>query len=191
MGVTIHYYGKLNKPELADEICNELIDISKELNWTITKIDGDSYLKKGVIIGPHPNAEPLPLVFDNGGVLKNPFTVEYNRNNKKQLDDSYHSIKTQFAPIEIHVGVIKLLKYLKKKYLNNLTVHDEGSYWETENVKILEEKISFINKKMDEVEGILKEIPIDEHETTESMIVKIEKILKEKLSVKIKKISDI
>jgi hypothetical protein len=39
--------------------------------------------------------------------------------------------------------VIKLFEYLKKKYINNLEVFDEGSYWETKDEDLLAHKLIF------------------------------------------------
>jgi hypothetical protein len=36
---------------------------------------------------------------------------------KDEIENSFTYIKTQYAPVEIHIIVIKLLKYLKKKTL--------------------------------------------------------------------------
>jgi hypothetical protein len=33
MGITIHYQGKLNRPELADAFCEELEDIAEIMDW--------------------------------------------------------------------------------------------------------------------------------------------------------------
>jgi hypothetical protein len=33
MGITIHYQGKLNQPDLAEEFCEELEDIAKAMEW--------------------------------------------------------------------------------------------------------------------------------------------------------------
>jgi hypothetical protein len=61
---------------------------------------------------------------DKKGFLRNPFMLEISKG-----DDEFtwfNHIKTQFAPVEIHVAVIKLLKYIQQKYISNLDVYDEG-----------------------------------------------------------------
>ncbi|MFN3695696.1 MAG: hypothetical protein ACK4UV_11860, partial [Ignavibacterium sp.] len=73
--------------------------------------------------------------------------------------------------------------YLKDKYISDLNVVDEGSYWVTEDQDLLIRKISFIKDKMDQVESIISSInndftQISEHET----VGLLEKILKEKLN---------
>jgi hypothetical protein len=33
MGITIHYQGKLNRPDLAEAFCEELEDIATAMGW--------------------------------------------------------------------------------------------------------------------------------------------------------------
>ncbi|NWG28500.1 MAG: hypothetical protein HXY48_08200, partial [Ignavibacteriaceae bacterium] len=91
-------------------------------------------------------------------------------------------IKTQFAPPEIHIAIVKLLKYLKNKYIANLEVIDEGGYWETEDKELLIKNISFLNRKMDQVEEIISSIVDDLNQLSkEEAIILLEKTLREKL----------
>ena len=45
-------------------------------------------------------------------------------------------IKTQFAPAEIHIRVVRLLKEIAPQFVN-LTVEDEGEFWESESRDVL------------------------------------------------------
>lgn len=196
MGITIHYKGKLNKPDLLNTFCDEIEDIAKDMNWSLNTLSNDlnkpnsSYLDengqikghiplKGLNVILHPKAEPLSFLFDKNGNLKNLLMMTFK--NEKELEGSYIFIKTQFAPIEIHITIIKLLEYIKKKYISNLEVIDEGNYWETHDAKILEEKFSFINKKIDQLSNIFSEIKVDSTDTSETILRKIENVLKKKL----------
>ena len=185
MGVTIHYRGKLNSTDLKDSICEELADIAKEMEWELDLISEEEDNVKGIVMSPHPKSEPLSLLFGADGTLKDFRPYIYNKKNKKKIDDTFASIKTQFAPVEIHIAVIKLLKYLKKKYIRNLKVLDEGLYWDTGDEKVLAEKISFLNKMMDKLEGLLNEVNTDENDTAETYLLKLEKLLKEKFGDKV------
>jgi len=44
--------------------------------------------------------------------------------------------------------VIKLLKYIQKKYVDNLEVIDEGDYWQTKDAILLKGKFDFLTEKM-------------------------------------------
>jgi hypothetical protein len=90
----------------------------------------------------------------------------------------YNHTKTQFGPVEIHVSVIKLLKYIQQKFNPNLEVWDEGDYWKTEDVRVLTEKIDFLNRAMDLLEDTLNSMEIPEDADAETIADKIEEVLK-------------
>jgi len=196
MGITIHYKGKLNNLDLLNTFCDEIKDIAKDMNWSFNTINNDlnkpnsSYMDenghikghipiKGVNVIIHPKAESLSFLFDKNGNLRNLLMMTYK--NGKESEGSYIFIKTQFAPIEIHITIVTLLVYIKKKYISNLEVIDEGNYWETHNKKILKEKLSFVNKKIDKLRTLISEIKIDGTDTSETILRKIENVLKKKL----------
>lgn len=202
MGIAIKYKGQINSLELISPFIGELIDISKDMNWHYTVLDedlsksntaklevknGSAEIKghlplKGIGITPHNDCESLSFFFDANRNIRDIclFTLS---DGFKDLEYSYVSIKTQYSPVEVHITIIKLLKYLKKKYLNNLEVIDEGEYWETEDKEHLEKKIEFLSLKIEMVSNILKKnlLNINENHSAEDLVDKIEKILKEKL----------
>jgi len=90
----------------------------------------------------------------------------------------FNHIKTQFAPVEIHIAVIKLLKYIQKKYISNLDVYDEGDYWQTGDEKILKGKIDFLNGAISQLSEVLNSIEFEKDSSTESIADKIEEVLK-------------
>jgi hypothetical protein len=179
MGVTIHYKGKLNSANDIDSFCEEMEDISRSMDWKYSAFDfneKDREPLKGLIIGPHEKSEPLPFMIDKNGFLRNPFMLEFSKG-----DDEFtwfNHIKTQFAPIENHIAVIKLLKYLQKKYISNLDVYDEGDYWQTGDEKILKGKIDFLNGAINQLAKVLDSIEFDKDSSPESIADKIEEVLR-------------
>jgi hypothetical protein len=179
MGVTIHYKGKLNSADDINSFCEEMEDIAKSMGWKCSVFDFDDKSNvplKGVIIGPHEKSEPLPFMVDKNGFLRNPFMLEFSKD-----DDEFtwfNHIKTQFAPIEIHIAVVKLLKYIQKKYISNLDVYDEGDYWQTGDEKILKEKIDFLNGAINQLADVLNSIEFEKDSSPESIADKIEEVLK-------------
>ncbi|MCF6358821.1 MAG: hypothetical protein L3J54_13550 [Draconibacterium sp.] len=179
MGITIHFKGKLNSPGLTTPFLEEVEDIAKSMEWNYTVFQESNDEKpapKGLFIQPHPNSEFLQFMIDKKGHLRNAVMLEYFEENKDST--YYNSIKTQFAPIEIHIAIIKLLKYLKQKYISNLEVWDEGDYWQTGDAKILYEKFDFLNNKLNEFESILNSIEFEKNDTAQSVVDKIEQVLK-------------
>jgi len=180
MGVTIHYKGKLNSVDDIDSFCEEMEDISKSMGWKHTVIDkfdnNDKIPVKGIIIRPHEKSESLQLISDQKGNLRNVFAFEFAGEDSELTYLNF--IKTQFAPVENHIAVIKLLKYIQQKYISNLDVYDEGEYWQTGDEKILKRKIDFLNSVMDQLEDVLNTIEIEEGTSAESIADKIEEVLK-------------
>jgi hypothetical protein len=72
---------------------------------------------RGIALYPHENVDPLRFEFD-----RDLFMQDY--------------IKTQFAPAEIHVKVVALLKEIAPQF-SNLTVEDEGEYWDSGSTDVL------------------------------------------------------
>lgn len=183
MGITIHYQGKLNQPDLADEFCEELADIAKVMEWNYNRIndepDSEPVPLKGIVISPHEKSEPLVFTFDPDGYLRNAFMMRFA---DEEPDLSwYNHTKTQFAPIDVHIAIIKLLKYLQQKYFKNLKVTDEAGYWETGDANLLKQRIDYLNAKMDELAGLLETIEIEKEDTAETLVDKIEKLIQEKM----------
>ena len=196
MGITIHYKGKLNNPDLLNTFCDEIKDIAKDMNWSFNTFDNDlnkpssSYLDKngnikghipikGLNVTIHPKAESLSFLFDKNGNLRNLLVMTYKNWNESEVSNIF--IKTQFVPIETHITIIKLLEYIKKKYISNLEVIDEGNYWETRDKNILEEKLSFLNKEIDQIGNIISEIIVDGTDSPEAILRKIENVLNKKI----------
>ena len=179
MGITIHYKGKLNSSDLIDDFCEEMEDISKSMKWKFNSFDYDEKDKtpvKGLFISPHPKAELLQFMIDKNGYLRNALMLEHF-----QHDDDItflNQIKSQFAPIDIHIAVIKLLKYIQQKYVTNLVVYDDGDYWQTEDTALLQEKMNFLSEKIDLFEVALNSIPFELNENEESIIDKIEEVFR-------------
>jgi hypothetical protein len=180
MGITIHYKGKLNSPDLINPFCEELMDISKEMGWHYDFFDfekkQDKLPLKGLFIGVHKKAESLVFMIDQSGFLRNPIMIEpFSDGN----DTTYFNhTKTQFAPVEVHIAIIKLLKYIQKKYMSNLEVWDEGTYWEKEDPIVLKEKIDFLTEKINFLADALNSVEFEKGASAESVADKIEDLLR-------------
>jgi hypothetical protein len=169
MGITIHYRGRLNNVDRLGALCEELADIARSMGWRFTMRDddwsrpADARLRhtpegahidghlalKGIQISPERGAESLPFFFDPNGDLRCPMTVILLLAGTLDPQDAWISVKTQFAPFEVHVWIVGLLKYLRKRYISDLEVNDEGLYWETGDIRILKQKMDFIGAQIE------------------------------------------
>ena len=202
MGITIFYKGKLNNMQHVNSVVDELNDISEIMNWEKTILDNDwnqpntaelirhenriditgHIPLKGIRINLHPDCEPLSIFFDKQGNLQDILGMVLNHEENEDSFNRHLSVKTQFASPNIHISIIKLLKFLKNKYISDLDVFDEGGYWETENQELLEQKINFINEKLDKVEEIITTIQEDLSRLPREEAIKLlEKTLRDRL----------
>lgn len=137
MGVTVHFEGSLRDEDAYLAAIASARQFAEQLQWPMEVINEDETILqrvrdeekwdyvgpvKGLAIQPHENSDPLRLEFE-----RSLYVQEY--------------IKTQFAPLQTHIDVIRLLKTLSP-YFRHLEVDDEGEYFETENVSLLEAHFS-------------------------------------------------
>ncbi len=178
MGVSIHYRGRLADIKNIKTICDELAAIADKMNWHYTRLDEDwsqsadatievaeqgsqitGHLPlKGIVLTIDPKCETLGFLFDSNGNLRDPISMVNISEGTLKPEDVWISVKTQYAGPETHIWVIGLLKYLKKLYLPDLEVQDEGAYWETGNFEILKEKMDFVGQKIAAVRTALSRV---------------------------------
>lgn len=195
MGVCINYRGKLKYPREVYRFIEDIEDICKILEWKYSIIDedwnkpsdvrfandpitkeplllGDAYLK-GIIFIP-PNSESFQFLFDKEGNLTDLMQEAWENSGIKRTS-SYQWAKTQFAGVEGHITVIGLMKYIKKAYITNLDVKDEGQYWETENRELLEKNMGIINEAINSINNIAQN-----SENSNTFLAKLDTWLKSK-----------
>jgi hypothetical protein len=169
MGVSIHYRGRLNDVGQLARLREEMADIAAAMGWETTRLDddwerpADARLRftargaqidghlglKGILMTPDVEAESLSFFFDREGNLRSVMDVVSILDGTLKAEDAWVSVKTQFASPEVHVWIVGLLKYLKKRYISDLQVSDEGQYWETGDTRILREKMDLIGEKIE------------------------------------------
>lgn len=125
----------------------------KDVYYDTEVLDVDDHIR-GLIIDVHPDCETVHLLFNRQGLLRSyaPQSPGY------YTEQQYFFAKTQFAPIEVHVAICELLRFVKDNYMPGLKVTDEGWYWETGDREKLAMHLGFISDKMRELmETRLKE----------------------------------
>ena len=148
----------------AERLVFNEVDVSGQLedgtpiNWQDVHCDTevsdvDDHIR-GLIIDVHPDCETVHLLFNRLGLLRSyaPQAPGY------YTEQEYFFVKTQFAPIEVHVAICELLRFVKDNYISGLKVTDEGEYWDTGDREKLAMYLGFINDKLRELmETKLKE----------------------------------
>lgn len=133
MGITIHFEGRLKDEDSFERVMRAAKELAEAQSWPLSKISENmvalqrvkdeedwDYVgpTKGIQLLPHENCEPLRLEFD-----KDLYIQEY--------------IKTQFAPQEIHILVSRFLHAVEPEFVQ-MEVVDEGEYFETGDISMLE-----------------------------------------------------
>lgn len=194
MGLSIHYRGKIKEYAAIITMVEELIDICRTLDWKykVFEIEISSQKNyetnpqsfsvndlKGLSIIPT-KCEPVCLTFLPNLHLASPLKLLTGRSDSEDLEMEWVSTKTQFAGPEVHMAVLKLLDYIRKKYFSNFELVDEGDYWNTWDENRLKKQFSRYEILLDTVAAALEEIRLSEADTPDSIIKKIEEVLQKK-----------
>lgn len=145
MGITIHFEGRLKDEASLEAVLGLTKRFCDERSWpyeainqphvTLNRVRDEkdwNYVgpTKGIEVQPHENSEPFRLEFD-----KDLYVQEYT--------------KTQFAPVDIHLGLVELLQQLAP-YFASLEVIDEGEFFETSDRATLEGHLNRCFELLDE-----------------------------------------
>lgn len=160
-----------------------MLDICASMGWRSKVVaaepgDRDHPPVRGMFFVPHKECEPVSFLFDDdGNLLHLSALADYDPGFKAQKQVS---TKTQFAPVDIHIAIIKLLRYVKKKFFPNLNVVDEGEYWEREDRVLLEHLMRVTQENIDRLASALDAASesLQASESQEELLQKIESILK-------------
>lgn len=195
MGLSLHYNGKFDKPELLQPMIEEVEDIVNVYKWKYTirhtKFPEDSFKNNfhdnkvyGISFTP-PDCETVSLCFLSNGRMSCSSLLQFYGDSTDKTSQQYLymvSVKTQFAGWQTHLFIVGLLKYLSKKYFAEFNVDDEGHYWETNDEEILKQNFSRYNKMLDSVCTAFETFPVNEGETMEKYIERMMGFVNKKLS---------
>lgn len=165
MGIMINYRGKIDDIRDVSRLSREIEEFADILDWDIRQWDENWQLPnsasikikkgeceltghvpiRGVSVIPDPDCEPLFLTFRNDGVLTNSTHMVLLADGEIDSDDMWLSTNTQFSSADTHAALIKLLKFVKNKYISDLEVQDEGFYWKYEDIAKLKKRFSRIS----------------------------------------------
>jgi len=188
MGLTIHYSGKLRNPEAIQPLIAETIDICQSLNWPFEVLPPDPEVPvAGILVNPE-GSEPLWLTFQPDGTMCNPILYSYVlKEEGKGIPaeaEQWLFTKTQYAGVETHMAMIRLIRYLNEKYFERFELHDESQYWETNDEEICRKTFEKYGLIMDMMEAALESLEHVPNEPVEQLADRIEKLLGERLGMR-------
>lgn len=193
MGLSFHYSGSIANPELLPELIDEIQDIAKMHNWKYfvfdRKFPENSFGKSeynqniyGICITP-PECETIPICFLSNGRMSSITNLKFFGKTDDQTEQGYLymlSVKTQYAGVELHQFVIQLFRYLNKKYFADFKMTDEGSYWETNDLALLQSTFKRYTDLINGFASALEYIPMQNGETIETYFERLLKLIHNK-----------
>ena len=187
MGLTIHYCGKLRNPVSIPSLITEAKDISESMHWPYEVIERlPDVPVEGILISPN-GSEPLWLTFHEAGFMCNPllysYVMEVEGKDIPADAEQWLFTKTQYAGVEAHMALIKLLRHLSQKYFEKIEVYDESQYWETGDEALCRKKFGESERFIGMVGDALDSIEFDPAESAETIATKIEKLLSDKFGL--------
>lgn len=200
MGIVINYRGRLKSVDHIEPFCSEVKKIAELMEWPYTVLDEDfekptearlevshrgcqivgHLALKGISLNVPNGCSSLGFFFDQNGFLRDPIEM-VDREPFDKEDPPFSFVKTQFAPVDVHIALVKILRYLGGKYFQLFEVIDEGEYWETGDEGLLKEKMAFLSQKMDMVSQALEDshVEVEPGDSDLDIIAKVDKIFRD------------
>ncbi len=138
MGITIAYRGRLADLSRVEDFEDRLVDCALEIGgqaqiWRSWADDNPERMVRGVILCVAPGQDSTSLLLSPEGWLIGLTDIK-DAENGRLKEPSWCFTKTQFGPIEGHVALVELLAALKREFLPDLEISDDGGYWETRDL---------------------------------------------------------
>ena len=166
MSTTVHYFGKVKGPEAIREIQEEFREIAQVSGWSHEMVDhvfaqegeipvGRLSLR-GIRVTLNKHTSPLQLTFDKDGYLSHIYYEKApadfqpkaaNGQTRQILHQVHTSTHARSNDPDTHIALIKLLDYVKKRYVPNLEVIDNTGYWYSRDESVLKPKRLELAKK--------------------------------------------
>ena len=164
MTTTVHYFGKIKSQEAIREIQEEFREIAQVSGWTHEMVDhvftqegdasGARLSLRGVRVTLNKTTSPLQLTFDKDGYLSHIYyekaaadSAQRGASGKPVLHQIHTSTSVRNSDAATHITLVKLLDYVKKRYVPNLEVIDNTGYWYSRDESVLAPKRLELAKK--------------------------------------------
>jgi hypothetical protein len=163
MSTTVHYFGKIKNAEAVREMQEEFREIAQVSGWSHEMVDhvftqsvesaAGRLSLRGIRLTLNKTTSPLQLTFDKDGYLshiyyeKMPAEKGATPATRQVLHQVHTSTSIRANDPGTHISVVKLLDYLKKRYVSNLEVIDNTGYWYSRDEAALAPKTLALAKK--------------------------------------------
>jgi hypothetical protein len=175
MGLSIHYKGSICNTDSIPMLVSELQDICESLQWDYHPIDDENF--QGIVFFP-PDCEALFFTFHNGVQLASPVLWDSYREALETI-----SVKTQYAGVDVHIAVIRLLRYLSEKYFDSFECHDEGQYWETNDEAVLRTQFGRYEAALNMLAGAFENMEVLPGEDADALANRLKEALGDQIEI--------
>jgi hypothetical protein len=170
MGITIAYRGQLSDLTKVDDFEDRLVDLALQLGgqvqiWRSWTDDDPGRMVRGVLLNLAPGQETTSLLVSPEGWLIGMAEIE-NAEEGRLSEPPLCFVKTQFGPIDGHVALVEMFAQLKRNFLPDLEVWDDGGYWEKRDFTDLVRKFSLTQRAIDGLAAGLQQYGLS-HEAAE------------------------
>jgi hypothetical protein len=153
MGITIAYRGRITDLARIEDFEDRLVDCALAMGgqvriWRTWADDNPERMVRGAILDLVPGQDSTSLLFAPEGWLINLTEIQDAEEGRLQ-EPPWCFVKTQFGPVEGHVALVEILAALKREFLPDLEVSDEGGYWETRDPAALVRRRSLLKQAID------------------------------------------
>src|SRR5262245_17096907 len=153
MGITIAYRGRLADLERVEDFEDRVLDFALEFGglaqiWRSRADDEPRRMVRGILLNLAPGQEPTSLLLAPEGWLIGLADIE-DAECGRLTEPPWCFTKTQFGPLEGHVALVELFTALRREFLPDLEVSDEGGYWERRDLTELTEKRSLVQNAIE------------------------------------------
>ena len=154
MGLSIFYSGKIRDMKLLPALTEEVIDICDNMHWIYGYLKPDPEIPLAGFHFHPEGSEPVWLTFRDDGVLADPVYYIFKDDTfSPPLPEPEYQLTTvtQFAGMDAHMALVKLLKYLSRKYFDDFELIDESESWETGDEALCMVRFDYFTIQMDEM----------------------------------------
>jgi hypothetical protein len=153
MGVTIHYRGRLADLTRIEDFEDRLLDLALEVGgqaqiWRSHADQDPRRVVRGIILNLAPGQDSTSLLVSPEGWLIGLTDIE-DAERGRLTEPPWCFTKTQFGPVEGHVALVEMLAELRREFVPDLEVSDEGGYWETRDLAELGRRLGVVQQAID------------------------------------------
>ncbi|MBI3271082.1 MAG: hypothetical protein HYZ53_18910 [Planctomycetes bacterium] len=141
MGITLRYRGRLRDMETLETLEDRLIELSMELDgyariWRTSTKEKPERIVRGALLDLAPGLDPVSFLIAPEGWLL-PLGALEEVEEGTLTEAPWVVVRTEYGAVEAHTGLVDILAALRRDFIPDLEVSDEGGYWSSHDLELL------------------------------------------------------